>query len=369
MNDRERFRRVMTFREVDRRPNHELGLWGQTVERWEREGMPMDAVYLDWFQGEPFFGIDRRAFAPVSADQIPPFETETLEETERYIVYRHTDGVVTKALKEGTVRGTRPSMDQYLAFPVTDRRSFRDLKRRYNAASPIRYPLWWDEMVRCWRDRDYPLCLLTNGSIGLYSQLRRWVGTEGISYLFFDDPILVEEMIDFIVEFILRVTERARKDIQFDYFSFFEDFAGKGGPLISPELFRKFFLPGYKRIIEEFRRSGIDFFWLDSDGDPRVLIPLMIEAGITCLWPLEAASDVHPLALRKEYGRDLVLSGGIDKRALGTREDIRSELQTRITPLLEGGGYIPHVDHTIPPDISYDNFLYYMELKGELLKR
>lgn len=224
-------------------------------------------------------------------------------------------------------------------------------------------------MVRYWRERDYALCLLQNGTAGMYSQLRSWAGTEGISYLFFDDPALVEEMVEFNVDFILRVTEPARRALDFDYFNFFEDFAGKGGPLISPALFRKFLLPGYRRIIDEFRKSGIRHFWLDSDGDPRALIPLMLEAGITCLWPLEVASDMDALALRQQYGRELALAGGIDKRELakGLR-DIDAELEKRIPPLRATGGYIPHIDHAIPPDIPYRNFLYYMDRKRKLLE-
>ena len=368
MNGQERFQRIMKFQPVERTPNYELGLWGQTVERWYAEGMPREAVYLNWFEGEPCYRLDRRAFAPLQTGMIPGFEPEVLEEDERYLVARHADGVVTRALKEGTVRGTRPSMDQYLSFPVTDRQSFAAVRKRYDPSAPVRYPLWWDEQVRCWQGRDYPLCLLTNGTIGLYSQLRRWVGTEGISYLFFDDPALVQEMVEFIVEFTLKLTEKARRQLRFDYFNFFEDYAGKGGPLISPQLFRKFLLPGYQRITDVFRQSGIDCFWLDSDGDTRTILPLLIEAGITCHWPLEQASDMDPVQLRREYGKELVFCGGIDKRALTRgRQEIDKELYTKIPPMLESGGFIPHLDHTFPPDISYDNFLYYLELKEKLL--
>ncbi len=141
---------------------------------------------------------------------LPGFEPEVLEETDRFIVRRHPDGIVTRALKEGTVRGMRASMDQYIGHPVTDRESFRALKRRYDPSAPVRYPQWWDTMVQAWRGRDYPLCLLTNGSAGLYSQLRSWCGTEEISYLFYDDPALVEEMVEFNVEFIIALTARAR---------------------------------------------------------------------------------------------------------------------------------------------------------------
>ena len=358
----------MEFKSVDRVPNYELAVWGQTVDRWYSEGLPRDACFWNWFEGEPHFRLDRRGFATVDVAMVPRFEPEVLEETERFLVRRHEDGIVTKALKEGTVRGTRASMDQYIGHPVTDRRSFREIARRYDPGSPIRYPLWWDGMVAQWEKRDYPLCLLGNGTAGLYSQLRSWVGTEEISFLFYDDPALVEEMVEFNVDFILKVSERARREVRFDYFNFFEDFAGKGGPLISPELFRKFLLPGYLRIIGEFRKSGIRFFWLDSDGDPRALIPLMLEAGITCLWPLEIAAEYDPRDIRKRYGRDLALAGGIDKRELAKgRAEIDAELDRRIPPLLETGGYIPHIDHAVPPDISLDNFRYYIERKMRLL--
>jgi len=368
MNDRQRFLAVLSFRSADRIPNYELALWGQTIERWETEGMPSDACWHNWFEGEPHFRLERRGFAHISTRMIPPFEHKVLSEDERTVTARNANGIVTRALKEGTARGTRASMDQYLSFPVTDRASFREIKKRYDPSSPTRYPLWWDTQVLAWRKRDYPLCLLGNASIGLYSQLRSWCGTEGISYLFYDDPALVEEMVELTVDFIIHVTERARKEVRFDYFSFFEDFAGKGGPLLSPDLFRRFLLGGYRRIIGEFRKSGIEHYWLDSDGDPRPLVPLMIDAGITCLWPLEVAAGIEPEALRRQYGRNLALAGGIDKRELArSREHIERELLRRIPPLLDRGGYIPHLDHAVPPDVSYDNFRYYLDLKMKLL--
>lgn len=368
MTDRERFLSIMEFRQVDRVPNYELGVWGQTIDRWYAEGLPRDACYWNWFEGEPYFHLDPRGFAMVDVAMLPRFEPEVLEENERYIVQRHPDGVVTRALKEGAARGTRASMDQYIGHPVTDRATWKEMAKRYDPSSPVRYPLWWEGLKMQWERRHYPLCLLGNGSAGLYSQLRSWAGTEEISYLFFDDPGLVHEMVDCYVEFVIKITEKARREMHFDYFSFFEDFAGKGGPLISPELFRKFLFPGYRRIIEEFRRSGIRFFWLDSDGDPRPLIPLMIEAGITCLWPLEIAAEYDPLDIRKRYGKDLVLAGGIDKRELAKgRAEIDAELERRILPLFETGGYLPHIDHTVPPDISLDNFRYFIERKMKLL--
>ncbi len=369
MNDRERFLRIMEFKSVDRIPNYELGLWGQTIKRWQDEGLPEDALYFSWFEGEPYFKIDRRAFAPINTGMIPGFEYQVLHEDERTITARHENGVVTKALKIGTVRGTRMSMDQYISFPVTDRKSFEEIKKKYDPYSPVRYPLWWDEMVKMWKNRTYPLCLLTNASFGLYSQLRRWVGTENISYMFYDDPVVVEDMIDFSTNFLLSLVERALNEIEFDYFNFFEDFAGKGGPLISPEIFKKFFMPYYKKIIERFRKAGIEYFWLDSDGNCEVLIPLMIESGINCLWPLEQAAGMDPVRLRKKFGKNIAFSGGIDKKALASgKREIEKELYSKIPFMVESGGYIPTIDHTIPPDVPLENFEFYIELKMKLLE-
>jgi uroporphyrinogen decarboxylase-like protein len=369
MTHRECFRKVMAGEATDWVPNYELGLWGHTTQRWLDEDMPEDQVYLgDWFEGEPFFKFDRRQFARLNLGMMPGFEHEVIEDTDRYEIFRDSAGILHKALKEGMVRGTRLSMDTYIEHPVKDRATWQDVKRRYDPDLAVRYPFWWDEMARTWADRDYPVCLLGNGSFGLYSQLRSWVGTESISYMFYDDPALVEEMIEHHTEFLLALIERALQDVQFDYFNFFEDLSGKGGPLVGPDLWRRFFQPAYTRIINRLNKAGITSIWVDSDGDPEVLVPLWMESGVTCFWPLEQASGMDPVRLRKKFGTDLTLCGGLDKMELAKgRKAIDRELHAKIPPLIESGGYIPHVDHTVSPEMSYKDFLYYMDLKRKLI--
>ncbi len=371
MTHRECFLKIMSGESAPWVPNYELGCWGQTVERWRREGLPVERSRvgrMDMFEGEPLFALDRRGFARLDITMCPAFEYMLIAEDERYVTARHTNGVVTMALKEGTVDGTRLSMDTYLEFPVKDRASWEDVKRRYDPHAPVRYPFWWDEQVRLWQARDYPVCLLGNGTFGLYSQLRSWVGTENLSVLFYDDPALVEEMVEFNADFLLALIEPALGQVRFDYFNFFEDCAGKGGPLFGPHLFRTFFMKSYRRIIERLNRAGIRSIWVDTDGDAEVLVPLWMDVGVNCFWPLEQASGMDPVRLRKKFGKSLALCGGIDKRELakGPRA-IEQELYAKIPPLLESGGYIPHLDHSIPPDIAYRDFAYYMELKRKLI--
>jgi uroporphyrinogen decarboxylase len=367
MNHRQYFHKIMQGKVVDWIPNYELGCWGQTVQRWIDEGIPTDQVYWNFWQGEPFFKIDRHDYAHINVGMIPWFDYEVLEETDRYVIARHANGIVTKALKEGTVRGTRMSMDEYIGHPVTDRASWQDIKRRYDAKTPIRYPILWDETARLWKKRDYPVCLLGNGSCGLYSQLRSWIGTEKLSYMFYDEPALIEEMIEYYTDFVVAVVKRALKDVEFDYFNFFEDCAGKGGPLYGTQLFNRFFRKPYERIIGTLRKGGVKWIWLDCDGDPIALIPRWMEVGVNCLWPLEQASGMDPLKIRKQFGKDLILAGGLDKIEIAKgRKAIEKELYTKIPPLLEQGGYIPHIDHAISPEISLKDFQYYLELKLKL---
>jgi uroporphyrinogen decarboxylase len=369
MTERERFIKTMTFQPVDRVPNHELGYWPQAYDRWLTEGLPPDAFKMNWFEGEDFLHLDRREFVPVNLGMIPGFDYEVLEETDRHIIARHGTGYVTKALKDGTSRGGRMSMDQYMRFAVETPEDFAALKFRYNAETPERYPDNFDELAKAWNEGDRPVCLCHNcvGG-GLYSNMRIWMGTENLSLAFYDQPKLVHEMLEFIADFMIEGLHRALDTVRIDYWNYFEDFAFKNGPLISPAIFRKFFLPHYIRINDFLRAHGVNIITLDSDGNTEALLPLLIEAGITGTWPCEIASDMEPLRLRKEYGRDLTFSGGIDKRELAKdRAAIDREIMRKVPELIADGGFIPHVDHTVPPDVSYDNFMYYMEVKQKVL--
>ena len=50
------------------------------------------------------------------------------------------------------------------------------------------------------------------------------------------------------------------------------------------------------------------------------------------------------------------------------KEAIQAELNAKVPDLLASGGYIPTIDHTVPPDVTYDNFMYYLDLKRKLVQ-
>jgi len=369
MTPKERFMRGMTFQAVDRVPAMEITVWGQTKDRWLAEGMPPDLNTSFMQLGEPRLGLEGYDTASINATgPVPAYEDRVIEETQEQVLFVDGFGRTRRARKTGTVRGTRMSMDTYIDFPVKDLASLRAYQFRYEGAVAERYPADWDAEQARLRASDNPLTLMNplGGTFGYYSMLRNWIGTENLSYLFYDDPTLIHECLEFLTDFALRVLEPAVTAVPFDYVIIHEDMAGKGGPLMGPKLLREFLLPHYQRYTDFLRRHGIRLVLVDTDGDHNVLIPVFLESGVDGFCPMERAAGMDPVRTRREYPT-VCMMGGVDKREIAKgRAAIDAEL-AYLAPAVAGGGYIPTIDHSVPPDVSWDDFQYYLEAKGRLL--
>ncbi|MCL4378429.1 MAG: hypothetical protein M1409_08660, partial [Actinobacteria bacterium] len=220
-----------------------------------------------------------------------------------------------------------------------------------------------------YKNIESPLMLLSlNESFGYYSMLRRWMGTEVLSYMFFDNPNLIYECCEFLTEYFINLVSKAVKEIKFDFIVIHEDMSYKNGPLISPNQFVKFFQNHYKRVINFLKSNDVELILVDTDGNFEVLIPLFLEAGVDGFFPMEVAAGMDPVSIRKKYGKSFCMIGGVDKRELAKDKiNIKSEID-KLVPVISEGGYIPCVDHMIPPDVSLQNFLYYLELKKKALQ-
>jgi uroporphyrinogen decarboxylase len=126
-------------------------------------------------------------------------------------------------------------------------------------------------------------------------------------------------------------------------------------------------VPQYRRITDLLHRHGISAILVDCDGNHDELIPLWLDGGINGVFPLEVAAGEDPVALSRRYGKDLLLVGGIDKRALAKDlREIEREVLGKAPFLLEHGGWIPSIDHAVPPDVPLDNYRYYLSLLRKL---
>jgi uroporphyrinogen decarboxylase len=351
MNARDRFLETMRFGKPDRIFFMPQWVWGAAVERWHSEGLPRD-VHID-----EFFGYDRYESVPISLGLIPAFDSEILYEDENYRIVRRADGVLIKEF----YRRPDMSMPQWLEFPLKTEEDWeKNIKPRLNPNSPCRYPLWWDDYVRCVKGRDYPLGIHGGSYFGWP---RNWMGLENFALAMYDMPDLVHEICNHIADSVLQVIQRAVEEIKPDFALFWEDMSMKTGPLCSPEQFREFMLPCYKKVTGYLRSQGIDILMVDSDGNNDLIVPLWLEGGVNGLYPLEVASDTDPVTLRKKYGKKLVMFGGIDKRVLAQNKAAIEEHVLSFVPwMVSQGGFTPFPDHLVPPDVPFENFKFYWDL-------
>lgn len=355
MNDRQRFAATLHYQPRDRAPICDFGFWRETLEIWHTQGLPADVVPGTT---DAFFGMDRYLDgAGVHPGLCPGFEERVIEDLGDHEVFQQGDGV--RVLR----RKFLGSIPLPLSHLLVDRQSWREhFAPRLDPTHPDRYPADWNDRVRTWRDpnRDYPLSV-HGGS--LYGVLRNWMGVEALSYVVYDDPAWFEEMVTALADCTVGVLERVfQTDGQFESCAMWEDMCYNCGPLLSPAHFKRFLVPHYRRIADLCRRHGVDVLWVDCDGRIDELVPLWLDAGVNCMFPVEVGTwGADPIAYREQYGRDLLMMGGFDKRIL-TRSpmEIEAEIQ-RLTPLVEEGGYIGFCDHRVPPDVLYSNYLFYLD--------
>ena len=194
------------------------------------------------------------------------------------------------------------------------------------------------------------------------------MGLEGFLFTLYDDPALAEEILDTLCDLWCAVYPRAIREAGVDFFFVWEDMCFKTGPLLGPGLFRRFLLPRYKRFTEALRGAGVEIIMVDSDGDPRALIDLWLEGGVTCLFPWETQMGLDITEVRRKYPK-LQMIGGVDKSKLAHgRAAIDRELE-KLPFLLESGRYLPAVDHFVPPDVSWDSYRYFTERLRDLIER
>lgn len=359
MTQRERFLKTAAFDNPDRAFLLRPWFWRETLYRFKKEGLPDDTDICGYFGTDAEQGVPLITQGPYGPHLDPPFEVRFISETDDYIVERDAEGNTVKVFRNDRYR----SMPQWISYPMATRRDWEnEIKPRLDAKIPGRLPpeTEWRAYIESTKNRDYPLGMWCGS---LYGWPRSFMGVEAFSYMIYDDPLLVHEMCEHIADFIIELITPVLREIQLDFAFIWEDMAGKAGPLCSPATYREFMAEPLKRIIATLHKYNVQNIIIDSDGNNDVMIPLWLECGVNGLRPFEIAANCDPVATRREYGRDLIIQGGIDKRALAlSKEDIEREVLSKVPWLFMQGGYFPQVDHLTPPDVSLENYTYYSKL-------
>jgi uroporphyrinogen decarboxylase len=354
LSQRERFLRTLRYEPVDRRPVYLAGPWPDTLARWHNEGLPADVTDVHEYLGVKKFGYRMTNITPI-AGLYPPFTQKVIGEEGDFISKIDSYGRTVRDFKDHT------SFPEWIDFPVKEAADLRRLMDEHFDVSDLdaRFAPDWAEKAKA-AEACGDILMIDGGCY--YWTLRSIAGVDGASYLLYDCPELVDELCERYFTVVMEGLRRAVKTVKVDAIGFGEDFAFKTGPLLSPDMFRRFILPRYAKAMKFAHGHGITLTWHDSDGDCRMLLPDMLAVGVNSSVPCEVAANMDPVALRKQFGRDLRIGGGFDKRIVAKGpEAVKCELE-RLAPVIHEGGFIPGIDHSIPADVSWDNYRRYSDL-------
>ena len=372
----------MKFEKPDRMLAWEQGFWGGTIERWYEEGMPK----IEGVTGSPAYGdtvrgpatplapgdkscLDVYAAAnldipswkiPINLYLYPEYEQETLEDHEDRLVVRDTYGIVKQVPKQ------QDSIPHFLSWPVQSAEDFEQIAaERLNPDTPGRLPADWENHIERLNNHD-GVVAIGGYPCGFFGAPRYLMGEIELLVGFLQSPELVHRIIDHLADLWVTLYDRVLSKVKADCVHVWEDMSYKNGPLISPELFDKFLVPAYKKITDVARSHGVEVILVDTDGDCTEIIPGFLKGGVTGIYPFEVQAGMDVKAVREAFP-DLQILGGINKREIAAgRERTDTELLKRIPDMIPKGGYIPMFDHQVPPDVSWEDYLYYRRRVAEL---
>ena len=187
-------------------------------------------------------------------------------------------------------------------------------------------------------------------------------GMEETLVAFSLEPKRIEAALSQIEGFILEFLKRLIASVEVDgeIFWFGDDFASQTGMLISPDQWRRYLKPVYRKVFSLAKAEGMKV-WFHSCGTFRPVFSDLIEIGMD-IWE---TAQVHlpgnePEVLKREYGKDITFYGAINSQTTlphGTPQQVRAEVRERVSVLGKGGGYICSSDHAILPDVPFENVL------------
>jgi uroporphyrinogen decarboxylase len=341
--------------------HREFGFMEGVRERWISEGLSPDA---DWSKEFGWDGAGRHGLWTLGwceAGFSPCFEDKVIEDRGEHEVYQDFAGrgvLVFKGRRQGF-------MPEFVTHPVKDMKTWvENCKWRMNPDTPERWQKF-DQEIAAVKAAAAEGQMIVQHCAGAYMYLRSLIGPVGLLYAFYDMPDVVHDCMQTWLTLADTVTARYQKEFTFDELFFGEDICYNHGLLISPEMAKEFLVPYYQQLIANMKSRQIDrsrhlYVQIDTDGLAVPAIELYKDAiGMDVMSPFEVASGCDVVQIGRQYPW-LVMSGGIDKRILAQGKDaIDRHLEYILPTMRKRGGYYPTCDHTVPLEVSLENYRHY----------
>ena len=301
MSQRERFSGTLLGQATDRFPYFDLEPEAETLRHWRRQGLPRNRSAAACFNLEPHHsvGLTLRSY---------PF-------------YRKARGI----------------LDDPAVFD-----------RYYDPDQRARYARGFAQQCERLRRQGRVVYVDASGG-GLLQMLgvADWDSLRSACFAMVHQPQRVKRLLDRITDFYCVCLDRVLSQAAVDYASFYEPIASNTAPVVSPAMFARFAIPGYRKVIDLLDRYRVPLRILcTTGGNLSSLLPALIDAGINGLWisNIRGAGMAYP-ELRRRFGPDIALIGGIDATALFRDEEaIRQAVAATVPGLLETGRYLPCLD-------------------------
>lgn len=176
------------------------------------------------------------------------------------------------------------------------------------------------------------------------------LGMENMYIKMYEEAQLVDAILQHVVDYYAAVSQKifdAAADV-IDIFFIGNDLGSQTGPLLGPELFRRFIFPHLKRLIDLGHSYKLKV-QLHCCGGFQPLIPLLIEAGLDGLHSIQpCCSGMELNKLKADFGDKIVFNGAIDSQHVlieGTPDSVREKTRKVLEIMKPGGGYIAGASH------------------------
>lgn len=377
MTARERFLATISFEPSVRPLMWECGFWRETIDLWRTQGLPgSDASGADARSGErlpgghgyardvcEYFDFDEYyAFIPIQTrNLVPGFDEEVLEDHGSWTLRRNRNGAVEKVGKDN------PGVRAIVRGAVETPADWERIKSEHMK------PVLEDRVTGC---LDHIIERVRTGTQPIRGiQCEPWLnlgelfGLDKLLYLMAAEPAFIKAVLNDLTEFFLSLTDQLLSRIVPDICWVGGDFCFKTGPMMSPAMFREFLFPSFRSIAGLYRDYGVPAVIMHTDGDCRSLIPQFIEAGVTGAHPFEVTNGQNIAEVREAFP-SFHIFGGIDKKAVAAGRDlIDAELAAKLPGMLGRGGFIPYIDHSVPPTVPWPHFVYYRQQLARMVGR
>ncbi len=365
MDSVERIMLTVDHKEPDRVAIHDT-FWPSTIDRWHGEGLPQEVPSIDAFavrsyerkrrssdvSQADYFGLEIVNLRP---DITPRFPTEVVEETEDTLLERTPYGTLRRQVK------SRASVPHVEEWSINNRDDWNRIKPRLQP-DPSRVN-WQAAQAVYDRARQQGKFIIYQAHIG-WAQFQEYIRNDQLLMILALEPEWAREMFQVHAELVIGMAQiMMDRGLDFDGARFDCDLGYRNSTFISPQMYRDLQFPSDRQVFHFFRDKGKAVI-LHSDGRVKSLIPQFLEAGISCLNPIETKAGMDLIELKHQYGRDLAFMGGIDARAMADPDPrvIEEEIKRKFEAAMPGGGYIYHSDHSVPDNVSFHQYQHVLDL-------